>query len=137
MRNLALVKDHYIRATHRLEAVKLLFSRGAYADTVREAQEVVELLLKALLRYSNIEVPRIHDVSPILLENQEQFPESVQKDIDEFGEISRHLRRDRELAFYGSEDLTPMEFYKKKDAKKALEQAGFVHSKLAFLASAK
>jgi hypothetical protein len=29
-------------------------------------------------------------------------------------DISRSLRRDRELAFYGAEDLTPSDFFMKK-----------------------
>ena len=40
--------------------------------------------------------------------------------------ISKNLRRDRELSFYGSEDLTPLEFYSKGDAKKAKDSAYFV-----------
>jgi hypothetical protein len=48
--------------------------------------------------------------------------------LDELTEISRSLRRDRELAFYGSEDLTPSDFYKEKDAMKALTQARAVHA---------
>jgi hypothetical protein len=36
---------------------------------------------------------------------------------------SRQLRRDRELSFYGSEDLTPGEFYRRDDAVTALEMA--------------
>jgi hypothetical protein len=38
-------------------------------------------------------------------------------------EHSRNLRRDRELAFYGSEDLTPSEFYREKDAARARKAA--------------
>jgi hypothetical protein len=37
--------------------------------------------------------------------------------------ISRDLRRDRELAFYGAEDLTPSDFYSQADADKAREGA--------------
>jgi len=40
--------------------------------------------------------------------------------IDALIAASRELRRDRELAFYGTEDLTPSEFYSKKDAERAL-----------------
>ncbi|HKB79221.1 MAG TPA: hypothetical protein VKH35_05855 [Thermoanaerobaculia bacterium] len=36
---------------------------------------------------------------------------------------SRDLRRDRELAFYGAEDLTPSTFYSKKDATLARDGA--------------
>jgi hypothetical protein len=38
-------------------------------------------------------------------------------------EYSRCLRRDRELAFYGSEDLTPMDFYRETDARQARAMA--------------
>ena len=41
-------------------------------------------------------------------------------------EISRTLRRDRELAFYGAEDLTPSDFYKEPDAASARDGARFV-----------
>jgi hypothetical protein len=40
--------------------------------------------------------------------------------------ISRSLRRDRELAFYGAEDLTPTGFYSKADATAARDDATFV-----------
>jgi hypothetical protein len=35
----------------------------------------------------------------------------------------RDLRRDRELAFYGAEDLTPSGFYSKQDAVRARDGA--------------
>jgi hypothetical protein len=55
----------------------------------------------------------------------------VQKDAEKLAEISRHLRRDRELAFYGSDDLTPSEFYKEDDGLKAREQARWVTERVA------
>jgi len=36
------------------------------------------------------------------------------------------LRRDRELAFYGAEDLVPSEFYAQDDADRARDGARFV-----------
>ena len=36
------------------------------------------------------------------------------------------MRRDSELAFYGSEDLTPSEFYNRDDAELALTDARYV-----------
>ena len=39
---------------------------------------------------------------------------------------SRALRRDRELAFSGAEDLTPSEFYRREDADEARAAARFV-----------
>jgi hypothetical protein len=38
--------------------------------------------------------------------------------------ISRELRRDRELAFYGAEDLTLGSFYAREDADRAKAAAG-------------
>ena len=38
-------------------------------------------------------------------------------------EISKHLRKDRELAFYGSEDVTPSSFYVRGDADAAKAMA--------------
>jgi HEPN domain-containing protein len=123
MQNRSLVKDYIERAGHRIAALDTLYDRGAWADVVRESQEVVELALKALLRSASIEPPRIHDVSEILSKNKELFSLEVQKDLKRMSEISRSLRRDRELAFYGSEDLTPSEFYKKEDADQARADA--------------
>jgi HEPN domain-containing protein len=119
MHNRSLAEDYLMRATHRLAALDVLFERESWADVVRESQEVVELALKSLLRYSSIEVPRVHDVGQILRSENERLPELIRPHIEELVEISRSLRRDRELAFYGSEDLTPSDFYQKSDAETA------------------
>jgi HEPN domain-containing protein len=86
---------------------------------VRESQEVVELALWSLLRFSLIEVPRVHDVGQILHAESDRLPEMIRPHIDELAATSRSLRRDRELAFYGSEDLTPSDFYQRSDAEQA------------------
>lgn len=126
MRNATLAFDYIDRARKRLAALDALFKQDAWADVVRESQEVVELALKALLRHHHVEVPRIHDVSGVLEAEHARFPSTVQKQLKKYMEISRALRRDRELAFYGSEDLTPQEFYKKDDAVTAKESAEWV-----------
>lgn len=123
MTNESLARDYLKRCDARLAAIDTLFKKKSWPDVVREAQEVVELLLKALLRSSRIDPPRIHDLSGVLKQNETALPESVRKHVPQLAEISRHLRRDRELAFYGSEDLTPGEFYQKSDAEKAQQQA--------------
>ncbi|MBI4209051.1 MAG: HEPN domain-containing protein [Deltaproteobacteria bacterium] len=127
MKNTDLVTDYINRAGHRLEAVRLLFQKNSFADVVRESQEVVELCLKALLRASNIEVPRIHDVSAILQDQKSRLPQVIQPQVDHLAKISKSLRRDRELAFYGTEDLTPSDFYNQEDAQKALDGASSVY----------
>jgi HEPN domain-containing protein len=126
MQNKDLARDYISRCQKRLKALETLFNEEAWADVVRESQEVVELALKALLRHFHIEVPRLHDVSGILEAENARFTPEVQKNLKKYMKISRTLRRDRELAFYGSEDLTPQEFYKKADAQEAIDSARFV-----------
>ncbi|NMC63397.1 MAG: HEPN domain-containing protein [SAR324 cluster bacterium] len=123
MNNEQLYRDYLIRAEGRLKALETLFNEALWADVVRESQEVVELSLKGLLRYMRVEVPRIHDVSGVLEANEEKLPSSIKKSLGELVDISQDLRRDRELAFYGSEDITPHEFYKKKHAQAAKDKA--------------
>ena len=127
MQNDGLTRDYMRRAKARLAALQVLMDEESWADVVRESQELVEITLKALLRANRIEVPQIHDVSPILEQNRSRFGKGIQESLDELMKISRSLRRDRELAFYGSEDLTPSEFYKREDAEAARSQARFVY----------
>lgn len=126
MKNDDLVTDYLTRARGRLKALDTLYQEKLWADVVRESQEVVELALKALLRHHRIEVPRVHDVSEVLEGNMQRFAEGIRESLPELAEISRDLRRDRELAFYGSEDVTPNAFYKEKHAARARENANKV-----------
>jgi HEPN domain-containing protein len=123
MRNPDLAADHVRRAEIRLKALDVLFEHQSWADVVRESQEVVELALKGLLRAFGVEPPRIHDVSEILIAEKRRLPESLQDKLDDLASISRNLRRDRELAFYGAEDLTPSGFYTRADAERARQDA--------------
>lgn len=123
MHNRELAADHQARATARLKALDVLFDCGSWADVVRESQEVVELSLKALLRACGVEPPRIHDVADVLLAERDRLPEDVRPHVDRLAGISRQLRRDRELAFYGAEDLTPSSFYREADATVARDSA--------------
>ena len=126
MRNRGLATDYVRRASVRLEAIDVLYRAGSWADVVRESQEAVELALKGLLRSCGIDPPRIHDVSEVLLNEQERLPEPARGHAGRLASISRDLRRDRELAFYGAEDLVPSDFYSEQDANRALEGARFV-----------
>jgi HEPN domain-containing protein len=126
MKNISLVEDYLKRAGDRLLAVELFISKESWANAVRESQEIVELSLKAYLRHCRIEVPRIHDVSNALLENKNRLAGEVLDKLEKIITISKSLRRDRELAFYGTEDLTPSEFYAREDAEKAYTSANLV-----------
>lgn len=123
MRNSELALDYVRRAEVRLQALDVLFTGESWADVVRESQEIVELALKGLLRSCGIDPPRIHDVSEILLAERDRLPEPLQGDLEELARASKDLRRDRELAFYGAEDLTPSSFYSQADAMQARDAA--------------
>jgi HEPN domain-containing protein len=119
MTNPKLARDYLVRSRKRLKAVELLLREEAFADVVRESQEVVELLLKAVLRSFGVTVPFSHDVSETFAEHGSRLPDAVRALLPRWSEISKHLRKDRELAFYGSEDITPSSFYTRRDAEQA------------------
>ena len=136
MQNEALASDYVRRAAVRLDAVDLLYGAQSWADAVRESQEVVELALKGLLRGCGIDPPRVHDVSGALMAERDRLPAGLQEQVDRLAAISRDLRRDRELAFYGAEDLVPSEFYTQPDADRARDGARFVVSAVATVVDA-
>ena len=123
MTNPNLARDYLRRAEKRLKAVALLMQEEAYADVVRESQEVVELVLKAVLRSFGIAVPFTHDVSETLTANADRIPAGAASSVPRWCEVSKQLRRDRELSFYGSEDVTPSTFYGPAEAESALAMA--------------
>jgi HEPN domain-containing protein len=121
MTNPKLASDYLTRGRKRLKAVAVLLAEEAFADVVRESQEIVELVLKAALR--SFAVPFSHDLSESFADNAHRLPREVQQLIPRWSEISKHLRKDRELAFYGSEDVTPSTFYTRSDAEQAKSMA--------------
>ena len=126
MRNQTLAADHVRRAEARLRALDVLYDAGSWADVVRESQEVVELALKGLLRAAGIDPPRVHDVAEVLTAERNRLPAELTGEVDRLADVSRSLRRDRELAFYGAEDLTPSDFYRQADADEARRAARLV-----------
>uniref|UniRef100_A0A7C4NSR1 HEPN domain-containing protein n=1 Tax=Thermodesulfobacterium geofontis TaxID=1295609 RepID=A0A7C4NSR1_9BACT len=118
-----LVDDYIFRAEKRIKMLEFLKNEESYADVVREAQEVVELLLKGLILFFGLDVPKIHDVSKFIEQNIEIFPEIVKENIEKLKIISKTLRKERELAFYGLIDWIPSEEYTLKDAEKAINWA--------------
>jgi HEPN domain-containing protein len=130
MQNRDLAVDHVRRAAARLLAVDALFAARSWADVVRESQEVVELALKGLLRAYGVDPPRIHDVADVIMAEAARLPQALAGDLARLADVSRSLRRDRELAFYGAEDLTPSDFYKEADAVVARDSARLVVGKV-------
>ena len=123
MHNTELARDYILRSTARLRAVEVLFEAESWADVVRESQELVELALKALLRSVGVDPPRIHDVSDVLEAEAHRLPDCLRGELATLTRISRDLRRDRELSFYGAEDLTPSGFYTRDDGERARRDA--------------
>ena len=99
-----------------------------YSDVVREAQEIIELLLKGILRKYGIEPPKIHDVGPLIIEHSPKLLREQQKDVERVADISKWLRKEREFSFYGDIDLIPTEEYSISDAERALTDVEFVFS---------
>jgi HEPN domain-containing protein len=128
MTNDDLAQSYFKKSTDRLDILDLLLKKGAYSDVVREAQEIVELCLKGMLRYVGIEPPKYHDVGPLLIEYQGRFKDIAPEEIANLARISRELRKERELAFYGDIDFIPTKEYTLKDAKEAIEGANFAVS---------
>lgn len=126
MTNVTLAQSYLKKAVDRLDILDVLQRKGAYSDVVREAQEIVELASKGMLRAVGIEPPKFHDVGGLIQEHKDKFLEEVSGRVDEIAAICKRLKKERELAFYGDIDFIPTEEYRAEDAKEALENAHFV-----------
>jgi HEPN domain-containing protein len=125
MTSVTLARAYFDKARKRLRALAVLLEDDAYSDVIREAQELIELVLKGMLRFVGIEPPKQHDVGPLLLEHRDRLPEPVAAAADRLAAISHRLRQEREFAFYGDETFIPTEQYTREDATAALADAQF------------
>lgn len=64
MTNASLAKSYLTKARVRLKMLGMLMADAAYSDVVREAQEIVELALKGMLRQAGVEPPKWHPDAP-------------------------------------------------------------------------
>ncbi len=126
MNTKSLAESYLKKASVRLDILDLLFEKEAYSDVIRESQEVVELSLKGMLRFIGVEPPKIHDVSGLLLEHRDKFPKDIAEHLNIMAQISKRLRKERELAFYGDIDFIPTEEYSKDDAEETIGDTKFV-----------
>ena len=126
MTNITLAQSYIKKATDRLDILDLLFKKAAYSDVMREAQEIVELATKGMLRAVGIEPPKFHDVGDLLLEHTDKYPDDISKHVEKIASISKRLRKERELSFYGDIDFIPTEEYTITDAQEAMEGADFI-----------
>lgn len=125
-----LARDYFRRVRVRRRVLDLLYTAGEHADVVCEAQELIELALKGMLRWAGIDPPRWHDVGAILIEHHERLPATLAPLLDDLVKASARLRKEREMAFYGEIDLVPGKSYGTDDAQAALAAADLVLSAL-------
>ncbi|MEW6273889.1 MAG: HEPN domain-containing protein [Bacillota bacterium] len=126
MTSVTLAQSYLVKATKRLKILPVLLAEEAYSDVVREAQEIVELAVKGILRYIGIEPPKQHDVGYLLVEFQDRLPEEVRREAGKIAKISKWLRKEQEFAFYGDADFIPTEEYTEQDARRGMQDANFV-----------
>lgn len=128
MTNADMARSYLQQAEQILLEAKGLNRRGAWNLVVRRSQEVVELALKAALRDVGIEALKTHDVGQLLMGHQEKFPASFRRQIERLAAVSRRLRMERELSFYGDEETgaSPQELYNREDATGYLKEASYV-----------
>ena len=126
MTNRTLAQSYLLKTRKRLKVLEVLLKEEAYSDVIREAQELVELALKGILRQVGVEPPKQHDVGYLVIEFKERLPREVAEEAKKIAAISKWLRKEREFSFYGDVDFIPTEEYTLKDAQRAINDANFV-----------
>ncbi len=126
MTNTSLAASYLTKARARLAILPVLDAAGAYSDVVREAQEIVELALKGILRHVGVEPPKWHDVGGFVREHRSRLAAVDDVTVERLAEISAWLRKEREFSFYGDIDFLPTEQYTPSDAGRAIADATFV-----------
>jgi len=129
LRLVRLASSYMRQALSRLEDAEDSLREGNYPYALRLSQECVELSLKASLRLVGIEYPKVHDVSDVLIENRNRFPEWFEERVEFMAETSFNLAAKRELAFYGEEEdfLTPNDVISEEEAERAVRRAKEVY----------
>ena len=128
MTNDVMARGYLARAIARADALPVFLAAQAWPDVVREAQEAVELLLKAALRAAGVEPARTHDPADALRANAGRFPGWFAEKIPDLAAVSTELAGDRGIAFYGDErrGIPPDQLFGREDAERAVEQLSFV-----------
>ncbi|HSV31004.1 MAG TPA: HEPN domain-containing protein [Atribacteraceae bacterium] len=124
----SLAQSYLEKSQKRLRVLPVLMEEDAFSDVVREAQEIVELALKGILRTMGIDPPKQHDVGYLLLEYKERLPEQVRPEAEKLAAISKWLRKEREFSFCGDIDFIPTLEYTSEDGSRASRDAHYVVS---------
>ena len=125
MTNRDMAVGHLRQAEIRLQTARFAREHGHWPFAVRQAQECVELALKAALNVVGLDPPKWHDVGVVLQQERRRFPEWFTKDVDLMAYRSRKLADDRERSMYGSTELglPAHEIFGELDAREAVTAA--------------
>ena len=117
-----LARNYLRRARARRRALDTLLEERAFADVVRESQEVVELLLKGALRFVGVDPPKRHDVRDAVLRAMDRFPAESRQELRDLAEAGSKLARERSHAFYGDEEgmLDASELFNAEDGRRSV-----------------
>lgn len=113
--------DYYFnQAEEEYKLISYYLAKENWNMVIRKSQEVVELLLKGVLKYMNIEFPKEHDIGEyfekILIQRKIKFDKQAMNKIKI---ASKDLTSKRAPAYYGEE------FYSKEEAFEAKGYADF------------
>ena len=120
-------RSHLRQARRILNEAQRHHEDSAWHLVVRRCQETVELALKGALRFAGLEVPHVNDVGVLLAEHAGRLPRGFVDHLERLVSISRRLRQEREMSFYGNEEMAapPEDLYMREDADSALDDARF------------
>lgn len=118
----SIARDYLRKVRARRKALEILLEEKSYDDVIRESQEIVELILKGILRQVGVEPPKRHDVGGVLLKFKDRLPSEWHARLADIERISKTLFEERGHAFYGDESslLPASELFGIEDAQKAV-----------------
>ncbi|PWU25640.1 MAG: DNA-binding protein [Candidatus Rokuibacteriota bacterium] len=120
-----IARDYLQQAQARWVALNALLTARAYPTVVRESQDVVELILKGVLRFIGVEPPKRHDVHGVLARFIDRLPAEWRQALGELDRTLDELAQDRAPAFYGDEekDIPASDLFDEEDARRAMSVA--------------
>lgn len=120
-----MARDYLRRAQVRRRGLDTFLVAGLHGDVMRQAQEIVELVLKGGLRFVGVDPPKRHDVQGVMDQFVDRFPAEWALTIREQRSTIARLDAERGRAFYGDEvtDTPSSDLYGAEEAREALAVA--------------
>jgi HEPN domain-containing protein len=117
-----IARDYLQQARTRRMALNTFVQAGAHAVTVRESQDIVELIFKGALRFVGVEPPKRHDAHRVVERFIERFPADWRAALTDLRAPLDRLAEDRGPSFYGdeAEDIPAADLFEEADARDAI-----------------